>query len=483
MDTYPAAPMAAHVAMQAAPNYRPPRKGALRTAWHAIAGEPNEAKKAVHAATSHGAGMLNMARKWAAPMMAAFSTGAAVVLAGQAMQDNLTRFTGALAAGGTPLDALGALNFVAVIVSVVIIVGVIGADFAMMAAATQIRDLRTSVARKGEYVWPGIIVLGVSGFEIITFTLMVAELEHPTDWWQWAYIAGRGAVLVGVANYLATLAPRVPTERDRNRLLEMKATEGLLAYIEQKVQTGTADFGQLMNLTNLLTDHSIDRKERDRRLIEAVSELAPDARRSADVTRAELAAEAQRKLTTALLHVATTGELPAHLVAEMPELGGLTFAASGVKGAAKKAASVKPTSRADSMRTYLIDLGAPAATTPKGKRGVWVKAGTITALTGGKVAGEQATMEARRHGQDTKAGNGYACPVERLMPYLYTANLLTEDARQWWENLQATQPSEGEDAESMAAPIAVGMRGEPAPDSRGRRKAAMQAIPGGKARG
>jgi hypothetical protein len=424
----------------------------------AIFGAPNEAEKALKEATSHGAMMINLGRAWAIPMLITFSIAATIVLAGTPLEHNWQLFTSHL--NGGVLNALAALNFVQVSEILVVIFFVFGADVAVLAAASNIRDAR-SRGEKFLSQWGQIlIILGIGALESTTFTIMLASIDNPQTWGQWAFVLARSIGIPIVAIDLATLRKRRLTEDDSDALMEAKISTRLIELLDG-LDMQHADIGQLTNLRLLLAAKHLQREERSRQIIAAIERLSPDvARQELEVERAKLQeaiaganAKAFQQLTSAILHLAATGTLPEWVIQQAPELAGLKFGSLGRSASNRgaKAPDSQPRSRGEAIRFFLERVGVTPGKTPVGRKGIWLKSSELSALTSGRMAGEAATNMAKILGDNTKISQAYALPFERAMADLYQRHMLTEEARSWWESFVASGGNEQDQATTLRA--------------------------------
>lgn|GEM_PF-3825499 len=304
------------------------------------------------------------------------------------------------------------------------------------------------------------IIFGIGALEACTFTIMLASIENPVTVAQWAFVLFRSIGIPTVAVYLATLRRRRLTEDDSDALMEMKTSKRLIALIDS-VDMEHADIGQLMNLRMLLAAKHLSKERRAEAIIEAINRLSPD------VARAELEAEKARlkeaiaganarafqQLSSAILHLAATGELPDWVIQQAPELAGLKFGALGRSGGNRgaKAPVSEPRSRSDAARFWLHSNGVAPRKTPPGRKGIWLNSSDLSAPTDGRMSGEAATNMAKILGENTKISQAYALPFERAMADLYQRQMLTDDARKWWESFVATGGNEGENASTLRA--------------------------------
>jgi hypothetical protein len=134
-------------------------------------------------------------------------------------------------------------------------------------------------------------------------------------------------------------------------------------------------------------------------------------------------------------------------------MGGLKFGSLGRSGGNRgvKAPVSEPRSRSDAARFWLNAIGVAPGKTLVGRKGIWLKSSDLSLLTDGRMSGEAATNMAKILGENTKISQAYALPFERAMADLYQRQMLTDDARKWWESFVATGGNEGENASTLRA--------------------------------
>jgi hypothetical protein len=433
--------------------------GFAQRVWRATFGAPDEAEQALKEATSHGASLINLARAWSVPLLICFSIAAAIVLGRAPMEHNIALAQTGFGEGGA-LGAVMALNWFEMIELLVIIVFVFGADLAVLAAANNFRDGRSRGEKVSALFGHTVIIFGIGALEACTFTIMLASIENPQTLAQWAFVLFRSIGIPTVAVYLATLRRRRLTEDDSDALMEMKTSKRLIALIDS-VDMEHADIGQLMNLRMLLAAKHLSKERRAEAIIEAINRLSPDvARVELEAERAHLReaiananTRAFQQLSSALLHLAATGNLPDWVIEQAPELAGLKFGSLGRAGGNRgtKAPASEPRSRSDAARFWLNAIGVTPGKTPVGRKGIWLKSSDLSAITDGRMSGEAATNMAKILGENTKISPAYALPFERAMSDLYQRQMLTDDARKWWESFVATGGNEGENASTLRA--------------------------------
>lgn len=415
--------------------------GLFGRAWRGLFGAPNEAEEALKEASSHGAAMVNIARAWSAPLLVAFSIAAVLVLAQKPAMRNIALFQQGMVAGGIQA-ALMALDWAEVTLILVVVLGVAGADLAVMAASNHIVDALGDGKRLSSVWGHTVIVLAVGTLEAATFTILLVRLESPGAWYEWAFVLLRAVGFPTVAIYLGTLRKRRLTERDSDAMIENKLNARIIEKIDG-LDMGTASLGQLMTLRLILTRKGASKETRDAELVAALESLSPDAiqveldaeRRRLREALANAEGHALDLFTKAMLHVMATQELPAWVAERAPELAGLKFSTSrkgsGMRGA--KAPVSEPRTRSDAIRYWLESIGVRVEKTPAGRKGIWVKSSDLAALTDNRLTGESATKLARLLGDETKISTAWACPFDRVMSELYTSNRLSSDARMFWE--------------------------------------------------
>lgn len=216
-------------------------------------------------------------------------------------------------------------------------------------------------------------------------------------------------------------------------------------------------------------DEQYEREQDDlrRRQVDALKALGHDdlaaaraeAQRDIDAARAEARRQietAQRQIETAnaasvtrasdaLLALLTTGALPDWLTQQRPDLAGVTLesllaraggANGGKRGRSGAGASPADTSRAGRQRAFLLGLGIEPSAAPQGKRGVWLRASDVTALTEGKSGSETPQQLVKRLGDGATVGRNLVAPFEPVLRELAERRLLSEETRAWWQAQQ-----------------------------------------------
>jgi hypothetical protein len=156
---------------------------------------------------------------------------------------------------------------------------------------------------------------------------------------------------------------------------------------EWALKEATSHGASLMNLRMLLAAKHLPKDKRAEAIIDAINHLSPD------VARAELEAERGRlqeaiaganarafqQLSSAILHLAATGELPEWVTQQAPELAGLKFGSFGRSGGNRgaKAPVSEPRSRSDAARFWLHSSGVTPGKTPAGRKGIWLKSSDL----------------------------------------------------------------------------------------------------------
>lgn len=472
-------------------------RGILTRIWQGVFGEPDSARRELKRATSHGAFMLALARAWSIPLMLFFSVGALVTLGGVPLQHNL-----ALWQAGAPLDWVELAGLA------VTVVFVVGMDVAMIVAAIKLRDAQTRGAGVGETLGLWLIILAVGALEATTFILMVQGYEHPSTPGAWALLAGRGVMAPIIAIFLSLSGERPVSRRDVQHLLQVRAGEGLLNWLERTLAGETAheaDMAQLFGFFALVNGATDDQRAWDTEVMQTMERMAPASVRAlaqrevetANAAAAAAQADSRRQIETAqrqvaeanaasvsrasdaLLSLLTTGALPDWLITQRPDLAGLTLdsllagrAGGNVGGGSttrrgRGAGGVTPIdqSRAGRQRTFLAGLDIQPPTAPQGKRGVWLRASDLTALTGGKSGSETPQALVRRLGESAMVGRSLVAPFEPVMRELSERHLLTDVAQSWWNTQTSGSESSdsGDDAEGDSGEMGAVGRGNITP--------------------
>lgn len=274
-------------------------RGILPFITHLLVGEQDEAQRAAEAANkaakaaedevkalaSHGAGFMSFARLISRPLMIIFSFGALIVLAGQSLKHVYLALTGA-----------GHLDIVEVSSLIVMLALIIAADISMIVAAVIVQDAWQRHTWTGKDIFAGIVLGGTALLEAITLFIMIASVEHPHSWWEWALVGLRSIMAPVVAIFLALLHARTPSDDDFRQVLAIRSYGLLLAKIKSDT-IADDDIGLLYNIAATATGTSEQAQANMERLIDAFNAAVPgNIRRESDALVAQNAAEYQAKM-------------------------------------------------------------------------------------------------------------------------------------------------------------------------------------------
>lgn len=397
------------------------------------------AARELRKAANHGTVMMAWGRLWAIILLVFFSAGALVTLAGVPIQHIATAVQ-----HGQPF------NIAEAITTATILALVIGMDLAMVIATMMIRAFR---ARGKTFAdWWGYLVLAlfVGAIEALTFGVMIVNNEHPTGAVAWLLVVARSLAVPVCAVFLSLVSNLPVTPNDVRAKLQIEAGQGLMAYLEEAVQTGKADPSALFAFFGLVNDTAaMEQSGWEVRVQEALARLSPDAVRS-DLERRVVDAEAKAKnaimrakedaidmTSRALTSLLAGGMLPEWLVEARPELAEISLAKTRQttrKGGAIASAKT-PQSRADAMRFFLNSLEISPAKAPDKKRGIWVKSTDINALIGDAKLPESATKLAARLGNNATDGTAYIARLDDVMSQLIAYHCVPEAIAQAWTML------------------------------------------------
>lgn len=420
-----------------------------------------QAAKELRKQANHGTVIMGWGRLWAIILLVFFSAGALVTLAGVPMQ----HIAAAIEAGQPP-------NVAEAITSATILALVIGMDLAMIIATMMIRAMR---ARGKTFAdWWGYLALAlfVGAIEALTFGVMIVNNEHPQGFVAWALVVARSLAVPVCAVFLSLVSNLPITPNDVRAKLQIEAGQGLMAYLEEAVQTGKADPSALFAFFGLVNDTSaMEQQGWEVRVQEALARLTPDsarvelerrvseAERLANEAITQAKADAIEWTSRALTSLLATGNLPDWLVEARPELADITLSKTAISRG-KRAPNSQPKvpqSRTDGQRLFLANLELSPAKAPDKKRGVWLKSPDIVTLSGGLILKEDATklaqrlgLEAMKDGTTPRDGLAYIAPLEAIMRELIERHKVSEAAAMAWASL----PQGSDNAEPIQFPSA-----------------------------
>lgn len=436
------------------------RRGLLKSIWYGVWGEPDEGKRELKQAMSHGAAVLALARAWAIPLMVFFSIGALVTLGGVPLEHNL-----ALIEAGQPPDwvELGGL--------VVTVMFVIGMDLAMITASIFLNDARARGAQFGE-VWKlWALMLSVGALEAATFIKMVANYEHPTSAYDWGLLIARGVLAPIIAVFLSLATERAVSRDDVVRLLQVRSGEGLLTWLEQTLAimrdkgVEAMDASHLFGFFALVNGATQEQLDWDKRVMAVMEQMAPASVHAAaqreveEARRVALEAEARvakaveasgQRVGDALLGLMTTGHLPEWLVEQRPDLAGvsletLTGSSATRQRGPRRVATL--TTRADRIRAWLNEVDIEEARRPaEARRGIFLSTGAVATLLREPLGADELRRLMNDAGSGMKSGTALVAPVERVVAELRRRSLMNDVAGAAWTRLVGdTSASEGEE--------------------------------------
>jgi hypothetical protein len=257
------------------------------------------------------------------------------------------------------------------------------------------------------------------------------------------------------------------TPNDVRAKLQIEAGQGLMAYLEEAVQTGKADPSALFAFFGLVNDTAaMEQSGWEVRVQEALARLTPDAIRveleqraahaeqrlveiiettKQQLSEAEAAAKEQAiEITTrALTALLATGNLPEWLLEARPELEGIALTKSRVstRKAAANSGPRMPTTRADALRFFLSSLDI----SPAKHWGIWIPSSGISVLNGGATMPETPTELAKMLGKGAKDGAAYIAPLDKVTERLFAYHCVPESVANAWLSL----PQSGDNAEPI----------------------------------
>lgn len=418
-----------------------------------------QAAKELRRAANHGAVIMAWGRFWAMVLLVFFSLGALVTLAGVPMQHI-----------ATAIETHQPINVTEAITSATILALVIGMDLAMVIATMMIRALR--IRGKTFADWWGYLVLAlfVGSVEALTFGVMIVQNEHPVGIVAWLLVGARSVAVPVCAVFLSLVANLPVTPNDVRTKLQIRAGEGLMAYLEMAVQTGMADPSALFSFFGLVNDpRAMEQPGWEVKVQEALARLSPDAVHSelkqrataAEEKLAETIAQTKERIeaaeerayeqaiewtSRAITALASGADLPDWLLEARPELAGITLGKrTTTRGKASPNGGLSaPKSPSDAKRMFLDSLGISPAKAPDNKRGIWVRSSDIPTLSAGAIAKEEATAMARRLGDSARDGLPYIALLDAVMSELMERHKLSEATAKEWASITHSGEDTGE---------------------------------------
>jgi hypothetical protein len=311
----------------------------------------------------------------------------------------------------------------------------------------------------------------VGAIEALTFGVMIVNNEHPIGLMAWLLVVARSLAVPVCAVFLSLVSNLPVTPGDVRAKLQIEAGQGLMAYLEEAVQTGKADPSALFAFFGLVNDtNAMEQSGWEIRVQEALARLTPDAvmselerrvveaERSAKDAMTQAKADAIEWTSRALTSLLATGNLPEWLLEARPELADITLAKTRVtaRKGANNAVAKMPETRADAQRFFLASLDITPAKAPNNKRGIWIRSSDILVLNGGANMPESATKLAERLGKTSgkdgvspRDGTAYIARLDDVMSQLFAYHCVPDDVANAW----ATVLQSGADGDDKAAPI------------------------------
>ena len=437
-----------------------------------------------NATKGHGTTMARIGLAWAFPSLLAFSVGAFIKLGGEGLLPNLLVEASRISA-----------------TIVLLISGVLALEIALYSIGDAIARKRTT----WRIAWDIVLVLVVAPLETWTLYLLITgqPATGPVD-------LMRAAEAVMATAYLGTLSILPPTDRDFVRIIGSRAAERAMEKLEL-IPLDAVGMGRLYRIQAVGNDDTLSWGQRAEKLVSVMEELAPGEQerlyqqRIAELEAAqrETSAQAQRDIASvqerarqltetaereiaeanaqshtsatqrtldAVLALVATGKLPDWLIAERPDLADFSLASvagahggrrggSGMGGRAPNSVPARESSSpSQRQRAFLIEQGIEPSKAPEGKRGVWLRASDLEALTGGKSGSETPQALIRRLGDGLKVGVAYVAPFEPVMRELAERHLLADAPRIWWASQIQSADDTGMDAVGHPAANVIPMR-------------------------
>jgi hypothetical protein len=188
------------------------RPGIVRRVWSRLFGEADAIERQLSSIAREGATLARVAHLCAFLMLALFSAGSLVALAGDSIQ--------AIAAGHATFPSIIAASVSGLLVACM--------DTAMLYAASILRLLATRRAAKAEGRLHRFVLGSVAILEAATYGYMSWRYEAPHDAIAWALIIARALAAPLLSVYLSLARPLPVTARDMLALAERISGEGVL---------------------------------------------------------------------------------------------------------------------------------------------------------------------------------------------------------------------------------------------------------------
>lgn len=180
------------------------------------------------------------------------------------------------------------------------------------------------------------------------------------------------------------------------------------------------------------------REKYERELAQARAETERTIERERDTFMRNLDAE-RRRFVASFFALVTSGVIPEDMIADYPELAGISLDLSRQYGAASPSSRSRKAgveSKKDQARNLLASLDVDAVEAPvteRGKkRGVWITSTGIAALMNVTKSAEWLRKLAADLGGNAKQGTAYIAPLDAVLRELSERNMLGEAAAEYW---------------------------------------------------